>query len=164
MSFRALQRQWYAKLKAFPELLDEGPDGEGQLSDRGNLHPVTESPEEDARLANRISDGSDYTAWAESVLHNTRFSSRQAREVWRLHTEGLSEREIATALTIPKTSVHEFVSGTRKRVGKDGKAKRWRNRKRQRATQFRALVARCDPEVLAKLVAVMLQQQAPSSR
>lgn len=163
MSFRALQREWYAKLKAFPELLDEGPDGEGQLSDRGHLHPVAESPEEDARLAGRIVDGTAYTAWAESVLHNARFPSREARECWRLHAEGLSEVEIATALTIKRWRVNKHLVNTRERVGKDGKAKRWRNEKRQRVSQIRSLVTRSDPRTLVKLVAVMMQQQARSS-
>lgn len=159
MSFRKLQREWYAKLRASGFVDLEGATGDGALSDRGNLHPVAETKDEYERLANRAGEGAAYTAYAESVLHNVRFPSREAREVWRLHAEGQSEIEIATALTITRWRVREHLASTRERVGKDGKAKRWRNEKRQRASQFRVLVKRADPQILAKLVAVMLQQK-----
>lgn len=163
MSLRALQREWYAKARASGFLDLEGPGDDGALSDRGNLHPVAETGDEYARLGQRVEDGTAYTAWAESVLHNARFPSREARECWRLHAEGLSEVEIATALTIKRWRVNKHLVGTRERVGKDGKAKRWRNEKRQRRSQLRALVTRSDPRVLVKLVAVMMRQQVRSS-
>lgn len=173
---RKLQREWYGKLKAFPELLDEGPDGEGQLSDRGHLHPVAESQEEDARLALRVEDGAAYTEWAESVLHHgpgfrvgprggqRHDGGRTAREVWSLHAAGVSEREIGTTLTIRRRSVRKLLSETRARVSKVSNKKRWQNAKRQRTAQIKALVTRSDPRILAKLVAVMMLHQARGSR
>jgi len=159
---RALQRQWYAKLG--PDILDEGPDGEGQLSDRGHLHPIIETPEEDRRLAERTEDGAAYTAWAESVLHHGPKLPPQEARVWRMHAQGMGERDIGTALTITRRTVRGHLARTRKRVSKVSKGKkRWRNAKRQRATQFRALVSRCDPRILAKLAAVMMRQLARSS-
>lgn len=153
---RSLQRIWYAKLKAFPEILDEGPDGEGDLSDRGNLHPVAETREEDERLSQRITDGTGYTSWAESVLHNTPFPSREARECWRLHTEGLGERDIAATLTTTRWRVSKYLADTRSQVLKVSKVKRWQNEKKQRATQIRRMVRQSDPEMLTQLVALML--------
>lgn len=164
MSFRKLQREWYAKAAASGFVDLEAGLEDGRLSNRGKLHVVTDTPEEDARLARRIEDGTAYTAWAESVLYNARFPSREARECWRLHVDGLSEIEIATALAIKRWRVNKHLAGTRERVGKDGKAKRWRNRKRQRAARIRSLVTRSDPRVLVKLVAVMMRQQGHASR
>lgn len=163
MSFRRLQREWYAKAAASGFVDLEGPTGDGALSDRGNLHPVAETGAEWQRLGQRVSDGEDYTAWADGVLHNFRFASREERDIWRLHAEGYGEREIATALTINRNTVHARIVSVKERVGKDGKARRWRNEKKQRRSQVRALVARCDPRILGKLVAVMMRQQARSS-
>lgn len=163
MSFRGLQREWYAKLRASGFVDLESGLEDGRLSNRGKLHVVVDTPGEDARLAQRVEDGAAYTAWAESVLHNAHFPSRETRECWRLHVEGLSEVEIATALAIKRWRVNKHLVGTRERVGKDGKEKRWRNRKRQRAAQIRSLVTRSDPRILVKLVAVMMRQQGLGS-
>lgn len=163
MSLRALQRHWYAKLRETGfEDLESGLE-DGRLSNRGKLHVVTDTPEEDARLAQRVSDGTQYTEWAEAVLHNTRFRSRQEREVWRLHAEGMSEVDIGTALAIARRSVRRHLANTRKRDGKDGREKRWRDQKKQRTAEIRALVTRSDPRILAKLVAVMMRQQVRGS-
>ena len=141
----------------------EGPTGEGDLSDRGNLHPVAETRDEHARLAERMEDGAAYTEWAESILHNTRFRSREEREAWRLHAEGLPQRDIAPALTIARRSVRRHLARVEDRVSKVSKEKRWRDRKKQRLAEIRALVRRCDPQILAKLVAVMMRRQGLAS-
>ena len=154
------QREWYRKARASGFIDLEGPTGDGNLSDRGNLHPVSETSDERARLAQRIDDGDAYTAWATSVLHDgPGFRTAEAKEVWRLHAEGLSEREIGTTLTIARRSVRRLLTETRNRVGKVGREKRWRDEKKQRRAQARTLVRRCDPQILVKLVAVMMRQQ-----
>ena len=143
----------------------EGPNGDGELSDRGNLHPVDESIEEHERLAQRMGDGATYVEWAESVLHDgPRFQSREAREVWRLHAEGLSEADIATALTLTRWKVRNHLANTRRRVSEVSEVRRWKHEKRQRRAQLQALVRRCDPETLTTLVALMMRQQVPASR
>lgn len=164
MSFRKLQREWYAKARAsgFEDL--EGPTGEGPLSDRGNLHPITEDRAAYQRLGFRIEDGTAYTEWAESVLHSVSFRSQQERDVWRLHASGLSEVDIGTALTIARRSVRRHLTNTRERVSEVSRKKRWRDQKKQRTAEIRALVTRSDPRVLAKLVAVMMRQQGHASR
>ena len=163
MRLRALQREWYAKLRASGFVYLEGSTGEGDLSDRGNLHPVAETRDEHARLAQRIGDGDAYTSWATSVLHEgPGFRTPEAREVWRLHAEGLSEREIGTTLTMARRSVRRLLAETRERVGKVGNEKRWRNEKKQRQSKLRRLVRQSDPRILAKLVAVMMRQQGLS--
>lgn len=140
----------------------EGSSGDGELSDRGNLHPVDESPEEHERLAQRMGDGAAYVEWAESVLHDgPRFQSREAREVWRLHADGQSEADIATALTITRWKVRSHLADTRQRVSKVSKVKRWQNARQQRLMELRALVRRCDPELLTTLVALMMRASVP---
>lgn len=158
------QREWYAKAAAsgFQDL--EGAAGDGQLSDRGNLHPVAETRDEYERLATRMADGGEYTAWAESVLHDgPAFTSEQEREAWRLHAAGLSEVDIATALTVKRATVRAHLAATRRRVSEVSEVKRWRNAKRQREMQARALVRRCEPEMLMALVALMVRAQGQSS-
>jgi hypothetical protein len=154
------QREWYAKAKesGFHDL--EGSSGDGPLSDRGNLHPVAETREEYERLASRMTDGDEYTAWAESVLHAGRFSSREEREAWRLHVEGLSQIEIAPALTTTRATVRTHLAAVKDRVSKVSKVKRWRNEKRQRLMQARRLARETDPQVLTSLVALMMRALA----
>jgi hypothetical protein len=164
VSLRKLQREWYAKAAASGFVDLEGPGGDGPLSDRGNLHPVDTTVREAKRLGERVQDGQTFVEWAESVLHNTTFPSKEARECWRLHAEGRSELEIATALTVTRWRVRAHLEDTRKRVSKVSREKRWRDEKKQRRQQIRRLVTRCDPAVLAKLVAVMMRQQGLASR
>ena len=149
-----LQREWDARLKAdgFEDL--EGHWRDGPLSDRGNLHPVAETREEDERLANRIQDGQAFTSWAEDVLHAHRFSSPEEREAWRLHASGLSEVAIAAELGhSSRNPVRRHLAAVRARVTKVTKVtKQWRSKK-----QRRALIRKCDPEMLAKLAALLTQ-------
>lgn len=145
-----------AKLLRDSDFQDLEPVEDGKLSDRGHLHPVAETAAEDVRLLQRMGDGAEYTAWAESVLHDgPRFGSREQREVWRLHAEGLSELDIATALTITRYQVREHLTETRTRVSEVSQVKRWQNQKKQRASELRRLVRNCDPQVLTTLVALM---------
>lgn len=126
------------------------------LSKFGLLHPVSACPAEDERLAHRMNDGAEYASWAESVLHDgPRFASTEEREAWRLHAEGLSEADIATALAITRHQVRGHLAGTRERVSKVSKVKRWQNEKLHRERHLRRLVRNCDPQVLTALVALM---------
>jgi predicted transcriptional regulator len=142
----------------------EGPSGEGPLSDRGNLHPVSETPDEHARLGQRMEDGRAFNEWAEAVLHETRFPSPRAREAWRLHAEGHSEADIATALTCTRWQVRGYLADTRGRVSKVSKVKRWRNEKRQRLQQMRRLAREAEPDFLMTLAALMLRASASQSQ
>lgn len=154
-AFAKLQREWYAKLKE-SGFHDLEPAEDGALSNRGNLHPVSECAAEDERLAHRMNDGAEYASWAESVLHDgPRFASLEEREAWRLHAEGLSEADIATALAITRHQVRGHLAGTRERVSKVSKVKRWQNEKLHRERHLRRLVRNCDPQVLTALVALM---------
>jgi hypothetical protein len=139
---------------------DLEPVEDGKLSDRGNLHPVTESPAADEHLVARMADGAEYASWAASVLHDgPRFACREQRDAWRLHAEGHSEAGIATALTITRHQVRGHLAGTRERVSKVSKVKRWQNEKRRRTALMTRLVRQADPQVLTTLVAMMAIQR-----
>ncbi|WP_297826366.1 hypothetical protein [Mycobacterium sp.] len=149
-----------AKLLRESGFHDLEPVEDGKLSDRGHLHPVTESAAADERLVARMADGAEYTSWAESVLHDgPRFASGEQREVWRLHAEGLSEVDIATALTITRHQVRGHLAGTKERVSKVSKVKRWQNEKLHQQRRMRRLVRNCDPQVLTTLAALMVTQR-----
>lgn len=153
------QRYWYAEAKASGFVDLEAHGGE-DLSDRGNLHPVDETPESRRRLAERMEDGAAYTAYLESVLHHgPRFTSRKARKAWQLRAEGLSEREGASALTIARGTYRKYLARVERRVSKVSRQKRWRDRKKQRKAEIRALVRNCDPRILVRLVAAMMRQR-----
>ncbi len=139
---------------------DLEPSEDGALSDRGNLHPVAETTAEYERLACRMFDGAEYTSWAQSVLYDgPPFASSEEHEAWRLHADGLSEADIATALTITRHQVRGHLAATRERVSKVSRVKRWQNEKRQRTSRVRRLVRDCDPQVLTTLVALMVTQR-----
>lgn len=155
---REMQRLRAKLLRGFNDL--EGPLGDGPLSDRGNLHPVTESRDERERLAQRVADGAEYVAWAESVLHGgPGFRSSAEREAWRLHAEGYGTREIAPALTMHRRSVRRHLDNVKRRVAEVAEVRRWRNQKEQRKAQIRQLVRRADPHLLATLAAMMVTQR-----
>lgn len=163
MSLRALQREWYGKLRAsgFVDLETSGEDG--PLSDRGHPHAVDTSYGEAVSFVHRSQDNATYTEWAQSILHGARFPSREAREVWRLHAEGHSEADIATVLTVTRWRVRGHLAATRSRVSKVSEVKRWRDAKRQRLSQLRSHVRKADPETLTTLAALMLRQLEPGS-
>jgi hypothetical protein len=152
-----------AKLLRDSGFHDLEPVPGGKLSDRGNLHPVALTRQEDERLAHRMSSGAEYVAWAESVLHDgPRFRSTEQREAWRLHANGLSEMDIATALTITRDRVRVHLAATKERVSKVSKVKRWQNQRKQRTAHLRRLARDCDPQALTTLVALMVRQLARS--
>lgn len=104
-AMRRLETEWRGKLKSagFADL--EGPDRDGPLSDRGNLH---ESGDESAApLDERIEHGSAYHTWAHDVLrklngHDAR--SRLRKRIWAMHADGMKLKEIGR--DIPGINFH----------------------------------------------------------
>lgn len=152
----ALEREWAAKLKAsgFQDL--ESADRDGPLSDRGNLHAVAETPEEDARLADRMAAGQARTEWMLGVLHTHRFRNATERTVWERHANGEPLRPIAAALGLSYDRTRKIVVGVKARVTQVRKVKQWRNPSRQRKTEIAMHVRRCDPRTLQQLAAVLM--------
>ena len=153
----ALEREWERKLResGFHDL--EGRDRDGPLSDRGNLHPVEENQEAYVRLGERAAEGQAFTSWADSVLHGRRFRSREQREAWRLHAEGMGERDIATALTTTRGAIRKLLDEVRRAVRKEGKKKQWRNPRRQRQEELETAMRQA-PELLVPLIATMIRR------
>ena len=152
----ALTREWNAKLKASGFLDLEGADRDGPLSDRGNLHPVEQTEDEIAALGHRIASGSEYTAWAEGVMHSRRLRSAFERRVWARHVAGESLREIADAEGCTYHDARDVVVAVKERgnKGKQGKeTETWRKSRLRRLTL----------ETSQELAAAVLKILTPSS-
>jgi hypothetical protein len=152
----ALEREWERKLRESGFQDREGRDRDGPLSDRGNLHPVEETQEAYDRLGERAAEGQAFTSWADSVLHGRRFRSREQREAWRMHAEGMGERDIATALTTTRGAVRKLLDETRRAVSKGGK-RQWQNPRRQRLEELETAMRQA-PELLVPLIATMIRR------
>jgi hypothetical protein len=152
---RRLEAEWRAKLKAsgFADL--EGSDRDGPLSDRGNLHAVTETDHEHERLRQRIATGSAYSAWASGVLHSHRFRSSLERRIWERHADGDGLATTAQALGITYHSARDAVNAVKARINQSSQSKEtvWRARKDRRARQYRPLTL----ETAAKLALVLVR-------
>src|SRR5579884_251889 len=122
---RAAERKWGAAAKlakvGFYDL--EGRDRDGPLSDRGNLHVVTEGEAQHERLAERVEHGSAYHTWAMDVLRSHRFASRLEREAWASHADGDGIRETARKLGMSLHRVMRALRNVRAEVqqGNQGK-------------------------------------------
>ena len=153
----ALEREWAAKLKAsgFQDL--EGADRDGALSRRGLLHPVDDTAEEDAALADRMRAGEAQTEWRLSVLHTHKFRNATERRVWQLYAEGIPLRAIATQLGCSYKRVRETWHEIDSRVRQNREGNRqWKNRSRQRRNEVEQMVRRCDRSILTKLAEILL--------
>jgi hypothetical protein len=122
-----LRREWAERLRASGfEDLESLRDPDGPLSDRGNLHPVANTPTERGRLAERMEDGAEYQAWARAILHDGPWKSAQERRIWELHCEGQGDRDIAAALNIKRWRVQAILQAIKARA-----SKRWANQQEQ---------------------------------
>lgn len=158
---RKLEAAWRAKLAAsgFRDL--ESADRDGPLSDRGNLHAVTETDAAHESLSQRIENGRAYVAWADGVLHRHRFRSGLERAIWARHAAGEGIRAIAAALDITYHDARDTLQTIKTRVGKQGnqgrQAKTWESNKLAR--YYRRLSM---PAAIA-LAAVLLKTPMRSS-
>jgi len=153
----ALEREWAARLRAsgFQDL--EGADRDGPLSDRGNLHAVAETAEEDARLADRMAAGEAEIERRRAILHAHRFRSAIEREVWRLHADGEGERAIAAATGLTRDRARKLLAAVRRRVTRVRRVKQWRDHGKQQRREFQRHLTRCDPKALMQVAAVLAQ-------
>lgn len=151
----ALEREWAAKLHAsgFRDL--EGRDRDGPLSDRGNLHVVTEGDGQQERLAERIEHGSAYNTWAMGILHSHRFASRLEREAWAHHARGEGLKTAAAALGCTYHDARDAVNAVKAAVQRD--VRQVREQLCEKPTNLRKLVRRADPGTLLRLAQVLLQ-------
>lgn len=151
----ALEREWSAKLRAsgFRDL--EGRDRDGPLSDRGNLHVVTEGDGQQERLAERIEHGSAYNTWAMHVLHTHRFASRLEREAWGHHARGEGLRDAARSLDCTYHDARDAVNAVKARVKRQGD--QGEEQICEKPTNLRKLVRRSDSGTLLKLAQVLIQ-------
>jgi hypothetical protein len=102
-AFQKLQAEWYAKLKE---------TGFTDIEASGRL------PEIDYRNAT-IRDREAIQAYftvAGAYVHSGHFEQNEHLDVWLLHAEGLSVREIAAKLDIDRNAVHAVIKEHRRRA------------------------------------------------
>jgi len=150
-----LEREWAARLAAsgFQDL--EGRDRDGPLSDRGNLHVVTEGDGQRERLAERIEHGSAYHTWALDVLRTHRFASQLERDVWACEVDGIGIKGAMRALGITFHRARTTMLAVKAAV-ESQQVRRVRRQACEKA-KLRQLIRRSDPTLLAKLAAVLLR-------
>lgn len=102
--FRALQKTWYQKLAdaGFPELAQSG------FEDLKNEYLVqkpakTFEPE-------KIEYTQRYYELASQLLHTFPFTSKESKSIWRRHSLGWSEKEIARDLGISLRVVKKCIA------------------------------------------------------
>lgn len=156
------------KASGFSDL--EGPDRDGPLSDRGNLHPVAETEDEHVRLRGRIADGASYTEWAQAVLHARRFRTALERKVWASHVAGDGLRTTAADLEISYHQARDIVTAIKAsrvtQVTDIRKVTKWPRWKRERTAMFRRLSESTAMQLAAVLIRGLrrkdsLQQRSP---
>jgi hypothetical protein len=152
---RAKEKEWRASTKlaasGFRDL--EGRDRDGPLSDRGNLHVVTEGQSQNERLAERVEHGSAYHTWALDVARTHRFASPLERDAWASHAAGDGIRETARKLGVNFHRARDALHAVRRalRHNKQKRKHEWDESK------IRQLVRRSDPTTLARLAALLIQ-------
>ena len=98
--FTKLQKEWYKKLKesGFEDLEYFYPNGEAKewLKGSSKFDFFSDNPALDVPSLTYEST-LDYYNNAVSKLETTKFDSEEHKEIWRLHSEGMSLRKIGSA-------------------------------------------------------------------
>lgn len=156
---RKLAAEWNAKLRAagFQDL--EGADRDGPLSDRGNLHAVTETEDAHAELAHRLEFGAEYYRWAQGFRHAHRFRNPLERRIWAAHSDGDGLREIAKREDITYHDARDVVNRLKKHQGNQGN----QGKETVSCEKFRKRHRRLSWETALQLTATFLRTLTPSS-
>ena len=96
---KGLRRQWYDKIKktGFRDIENE----RGELIDhRGSLDILRLVSSTDVFEATR-----DYFLWASHQLQNARFESPTDRQIWALHADGKTSREIEEVVDYSQSQI-----------------------------------------------------------
>jgi hypothetical protein len=95
--FKALQDEWYAKLKkkGFEDIEDTDSPQQYLKSWHSQYFQVKYT-------ATTFEAKQEYYQMALSFLNDHRFANRKEKEIWKLHTDGLSLRKIASTLNAKK--------------------------------------------------------------
>jgi hypothetical protein len=127
------------KASGFQDL--ESADRDAPLSNRGNLHAVTEVAEEHDRLAQRMDAGAAYYEWAQALLHSHRFRSARERRIWARHADGEGLASIARALGITYHDARDTVNSIKlaSKQGSQSKESKCRPRPDREARKLKRL-------------------------
>jgi len=118
--FASLQKTWYKKLakEGFKDIerTDDVGKASGMLKNDVIKHVIqTYTPE-------KFAIKEEYYRLAAQFLYEHKFKSDKDRTIWRLHSEGVSVRDIVAALKKKgKTAYKDLVHGTIKRLAEEMK-------------------------------------------
>lgn len=102
--FKQLQKTWYQKLKE-----DGFEDIEDTTNDKGHLFTWHSAYFHSRYTPDAYAAKQDYYRLADAFNSRYEFESEQQKDIWHLHAEGQSLRNIATTLNISVYHVHKVV-------------------------------------------------------
>lgn len=97
--YKQLKDKWYAKLKNTGFVDHE----------RANGRLIESEPDYRAASLSQRASIQQYYSNAKSVLHEYTFKNARQRQIWDLHTDGLSIRKIGKEIGLGRTAVHAVI-------------------------------------------------------
>lgn len=112
-NLKQLQAKWYEKLKkkGFKDIETEY----GLTPDRPPAHDFAK------RMGYRqdlVDDIEGYYEWANKMLHEAAFKTQTDKDVWRLHAEGKTSREIEKVIPLEQTWICRKIKKIRLYLGR----------------------------------------------
>jgi hypothetical protein len=153
----ALQREWYAKLKAsgFQDI-ETGDEHSGLLKTDKRF---------EAGRGEEYRASAEYYQRASVLLHHRRWPDARERRIWEMHAEGVGMNEIARAAHAGNTLVHATINRLRAEMLQGNKGKKSHTVPRNDRTWWRWLVRQAKTLSDADLMAMAptLLQMAKST-
>jgi predicted transcriptional regulator len=105
-SLKNLKKKWYKKLKdaGFVDI----EDADGNLRSSASRFSYLYSPAEFREIEM-------YYQVAQALLHTEYLPVGRDREIWRLHADGLTVREIARLMSVDKDTVNRVINDIKRR-------------------------------------------------
>ena len=110
------QKEWYKKLA-------EAGFDDIEIFDKRTLEPITEftgvknnSFRQSKAKINSFESTEEYYIKARQHYHNHDFPDDLEKEIWRLHSEGISQRKIATKVGIRRDKIQKLLSKNRQLI------------------------------------------------
>lgn len=114
--FKTLAKKWHDKLAKSGFEDAEEFDSPLELMKQ---HP--ESYFNNKFTPEKFSERQRYYELARQLLHSFKFKDGKDKEIWNLHAEGLSYKEITKTLSLTISKVRTVIENTRKEIKKDAK-------------------------------------------
>lgn len=107
---KALRDEWYGKLKEETDFVDI-EDHRGRLIDHGSLCDLSQRIHFKKKETFEIK--LSYYIWASAQVVTAHFKCERDRQVWELHSEGLTGAEISEKVGLERTWVNRVIQKVR---------------------------------------------------